>query len=252
MNPHGCCSQVYIELPRSTYHDFNSLAMDFLTRFQLPVHYETSTYFLTSLKQDTTTHISDHIHEWRCRHHLIKFEIDDQFLTEWFTKSFMAPIARDIAMGGCVTEEQAIARAEYLDLVYSQFGTLYELLPNAPRPSSNPETSKPQVVCPIDGVIGLVSQTLAKSSFKQKSVSNAIPNILSRNPPGPGKTLEVHTVQSTTTDKSLKGKKKGKGKGKVDAPKQGPPKFFTGESSQQKLKYPCLICEEDHYTKDCP
>jgi hypothetical protein len=36
-------------------------------------------------------------------------------------------------MGGCVTEEQAIARAQYLDLVYSQSGTLYELLPNAPQ-----------------------------------------------------------------------------------------------------------------------
>lgn len=68
---------------------------------------------------------------------LIKFEIVDQFLTKWFTKSFMAPIARNIAMGGCVTEEQAIAHSQYLDLVYSQSGTFYKLLPNAPQPSSN-------------------------------------------------------------------------------------------------------------------
>lgn len=52
-------------------------------------------------------------------------------------------------------------------------------------------------------------------------------------------------------DKSSKDKKKGKGKGKPDAPKYGPPKLSTGDSSQQKPKYPCLICEEDHYTKDC-
>ena len=45
---------------------------------------------------------------------------------------------------------------------------------------------------------------------------------------------------------------KGKGKGKVNAPKQGPPKSSIGESSQWKPKYPCLIFEEDHYTKDCP
>lgn len=120
----GDAAKWYIELPQSTYHDFNSLAMDFLTHFQLSVHYETGTYLLTSLKQDTATHISDHIHEWRRRRHLIKFELTNQLLTKWFTKSFVAPIARDIAMGGCVTKEQAIARAQYVDLVYSQSGTL--------------------------------------------------------------------------------------------------------------------------------
>lgn len=128
-----------------------------LMHFQLSVCYETCTYLLTSLKQDIVTHISDHIHEWRRRHRLIKFNIADQFLTEWFTKSFVALIAHDIAMGGCVTEEQAIAFAQYLDLVYSQSGTLYELLPNAQWPSSNPPTSKSPTVPPIDGVISSVS-----------------------------------------------------------------------------------------------
>jgi len=95
----GAVAKWYIELPQSTFHDFNSLAMAFLTHFHLSVGYETSTYFLTSLKQDTAMHISDHIHEWRHRRHLIKFDIVDQLLTEWFTKSFVAPIAHDIAMG---------------------------------------------------------------------------------------------------------------------------------------------------------
>jgi hypothetical protein len=44
-------------------------------------------------------------------------------------------------MGGVVTEEEAIARAQYLDLVYSQSGTLYELIPNATRATNDP--SKP-------------------------------------------------------------------------------------------------------------
>jgi len=35
-----------------------------------------------SLKKDTTTHIFDHIHEWRRQRHLIKFEIVDQLLTD--------------------------------------------------------------------------------------------------------------------------------------------------------------------------
>jgi hypothetical protein len=62
---------------------------------------------------------------------LIKAVIPDQLLAEWFTKSLLPPISRDVAMGGVVTEEEAISRAQYLDLVYSQSGTLYELIPNA-------------------------------------------------------------------------------------------------------------------------
>lgn len=107
----GVAVKWYIELPQSTFHDFNSLAMAFLTHFQLPVHYETDTYFLASLKQDTATHISNIIHKWRRRRRLIKFEIADQFFTKRFNKSFVAPIARDIAIGGCMTEEKSISPA---------------------------------------------------------------------------------------------------------------------------------------------
>ena len=45
-------------------------------------------------------------------------------------------------MGSVVTEEQAISCTQYLDLVYSQYGTLYDLIPQAPRPSIDP--TKPQ------------------------------------------------------------------------------------------------------------
>jgi hypothetical protein len=56
---------------------------------------------------------------------------------EWFTKSLIGPIAHDVSMGGVITEEQAISHAQYLDLVYSQMGTLYELIPNDPCPFMN-------------------------------------------------------------------------------------------------------------------
>ena len=123
----------YIELSHGIFQDFNSLAMAFLTHFQLPVHYEIGRHLLTSLKQDRATHISDHIHEWRRCSCMIKFEIPDQLLTHWFTTSFVNHIAKDIAMGACLTEEQAISYAQYLDIVYSPFGGLYDILPNAPR-----------------------------------------------------------------------------------------------------------------------
>jgi len=107
----GVATKWYIELPRGIFQDFNTLAMAFLTHFQLPVRYEAATHLLTSLKHDKATHISDHIHEWRHHRRLIKFDIPDQLLTDWFTTSFVNHITKDIAMGACVTEEQAIARA---------------------------------------------------------------------------------------------------------------------------------------------
>jgi hypothetical protein len=59
-------------------------------------------------------------------------------LDEWFTKSLIGPIACDVAMGDVITKEQVISRSQCLDLIYSQIGTLYDLIPNAPCPSTNP------------------------------------------------------------------------------------------------------------------
>jgi hypothetical protein len=75
-------------------------------------------------------------------------------LAEWFTKSLLPQIARDVAMGGVVTKEEAITQSQYLDLVYSQSSTLYELIPNATRPTNDP--SKPSFSSHMDGVIGSV------------------------------------------------------------------------------------------------
>ena len=69
---------------------------------------------------------------------MIKAQIPDQLLADWFTKSLLPIIVRDVDMGGTVTEEQAISRTQYLDLVYSQSGTLYDIIMNAPRPTNDP------------------------------------------------------------------------------------------------------------------
>jgi hypothetical protein len=57
-------------------------------------------------------------------------------------------------MGGVVTEEEAIAQDQYLDLVYSQFGTLYELIQNATRATIDP--CKPSSPPHADLVIGSI------------------------------------------------------------------------------------------------
>jgi hypothetical protein len=85
---------------------------------------------------------------------LIKATIPDQLLAEWFTKSLLPPISHDVTMGGVVTEEESIAQAQYLDLVYSQSGTLYELILNAPHTSTDP--SKPSSTAHADGIIGSI------------------------------------------------------------------------------------------------
>jgi hypothetical protein len=66
----------------------------------------------------------------------------------------MNNIDRDIAMGGVVTKEQAINGAQYPDLVYSQMGTLYDLLPDAPRPSTSATSTTPAASHAVNSVIG--------------------------------------------------------------------------------------------------
>ena len=51
----------YIELLQHSFVDFGSLETVFLTHFQLPICYEMGIDLLTSMRQNTSTHISDHI-----------------------------------------------------------------------------------------------------------------------------------------------------------------------------------------------
>ena len=80
----GTAEKWYIELPRHSFVDFSALETVFLTHFQLPIRYETGTNLLNSLRQNTSTHISDHIHEWRWQRGPIKAPIKDQLLADWF------------------------------------------------------------------------------------------------------------------------------------------------------------------------
>jgi hypothetical protein len=132
----GSAAKWYIELPRGFFSNFNTLTMDFLKDYQLPIHDETGTDILSSFKKYLATHISDHNHEWKRILRLIKLDLPDQLLVERFTKSFVNKICHDISMGGVVIEEEAISCAQHLDLIYSQTHTLCDLLPGTPFPST--------------------------------------------------------------------------------------------------------------------
>ena len=72
----------------------------------------------------------------------MKSQITDALLADWFTKSLVPKISCDVAMSGAITEEDVIRRAQHLDLIYSQLGTLYDIIPQAPRPSNDkPQTA---------------------------------------------------------------------------------------------------------------
>ena len=50
---------------------------------------------------------------------MVKTYVFDQILAEWFINSLLPSITEDVEKGGVVTEEQVIARAQYLDLIYT-------------------------------------------------------------------------------------------------------------------------------------
>ena len=88
---------------------------------------------------------------------MVKAPILDALLADWFTKLLLPKISCDVAMSGVVTEEDVIRRAQHLDLIYSQLGTLYDIIPQAPRPSNDKPWTAPRPR--VDGVIGFVSTT---------------------------------------------------------------------------------------------
>jgi hypothetical protein len=186
---------------------------------------------------------------------LIKLELHDHLLAEWFMKSLVPKISRDISMGGVITEEHAISCAQYLDLVYSQTGTLYDLLPDAPRPYTTTTSTTSATSHVANGVIrtfNVQPKNVQASPTNPKSNTSNVQNSLSPIPPT-RKTSEVNSVQSTLVRKNKS--KKGKGKNKEDKNNPQTEKTKThpaDDKDKHKPRYPCLICGDDHYTKYCP
>ena len=88
-------------------------------------------------------------------------------------------------MGGAVTEEQAISHAQYLDLAYYQSCTLYDLIPHAPRTTTDP--SRPTTEPHADRILGLV-QTQTATPSNQLAPS-------AKTTPSPVASTEVNVIQ---------------------------------------------------------
>ena len=120
---------------------------------------------MSKYPNNKATHISDHIQEWRRRKSLIKATIPPEFLLEWFLKSLFPYISKDVSTSGVTNEEEAILRAQQLDLIYSQFGILYEIIPEAPRPTH--DAKKPKPGPHANGVVGSINSPTVESLVKQ-------------------------------------------------------------------------------------
>jgi hypothetical protein len=167
---------------------------------------------------------------------LIKLDLPDQLLAKWFTKSFVNEISHDISMGGVVTEEQVISRAQYLDLIYSQISTLYEFLPDASHPSTTATSTTPTTSHVYDRVISnfhVDAKSTSATHTNPKSPTSNVQNALTPTP-STKKTCEVNFVQSTPFDKNKS--KKGKGKNKEDRnnnPQSNKPKTQSADDKDK-------------------
>ena len=143
-------------------------------------------------------------------------------------------------MGGVFTKEKAISWAQYLDLVYSQSRTLYDLIPHASFPSTYP--TKPPAKNLVDGVVGTIqpsSSTKLAKPYTIYTTTSSTPTV----------SAKVNAIQSS---QSPRNKKKGKGKNKKPGNRQESTKTYTPKNDakpKQKAKYPCLLCGDDHFMK---
>ena len=95
----------YIELPSVVLDSFWDLANVFLNHFQLHVWYDGDTNLFSTFRWDKATHISDLIQEWRRWKRLIKATILPEFLLEWFLKSLLSYISKEVSTSGVTNEE---------------------------------------------------------------------------------------------------------------------------------------------------
>jgi hypothetical protein len=62
----------------------------------------------------------------------VKLKLISELRLDWFLKSLMSLIAKDVATTMPQTKEEDITKSQHFDLIYSWFVHLYTFLPDAP------------------------------------------------------------------------------------------------------------------------
>jgi hypothetical protein len=160
----------------------------------LSVHYDASIELLSDFHQDKATHISDHIQEWNTCKRLIIAYIPPDFLLEWFLKSLLPYISKDVSTSRVKYEEEAIFKSQQLNLIYAQSGILYEIIFDAPRSNYDPrQNTGPH----SDGIIGSAHAKyidLVINQFKDLSVIQPIVGQALASSSTPTQTTDGHSV----------------------------------------------------------
>jgi hypothetical protein len=84
------------------------MVLVFLNHLQLSVRYDVDMEILFTFHQDKATHIYNHIQEWCRWKRLIKSYIPPYFILEWFLKSLLEYIWKDVSTSRVMSEEEAI------------------------------------------------------------------------------------------------------------------------------------------------
>jgi hypothetical protein len=144
-------------------------------------------------------------------------------------------------------------RAQRFELIYSHFGLLYNILPEAPR--SILDKTRQRAGPHADGIIGSVqtkpaeqlTKQLQQLSIQHSAASHTTALVAPRT-----QTSEVHSMQLNKPKATQlpEGKKKQRKKGKGD---KKPTDNAGGDTTEKrKARYPCNFCAEDHPTHLCP
>jgi hypothetical protein len=83
---------------------------------------------------------------------LFKEETTKEQRLDWFLKSLVFVIAKDVSSTFLQSEEEAINKSQQFDLIYSQSGYFYTVLLDAPRPIPFGQ-DKPGMCHAADGLI---------------------------------------------------------------------------------------------------
>jgi hypothetical protein len=89
-------SKWYIALDSSKYSYFNNLEMVSLNHLQLLVRHDVDTKLLSNFEKKKSVHISDQIQEWYHQNNLIKVKLPPTFFLEWFYKSLVPCVSKDV------------------------------------------------------------------------------------------------------------------------------------------------------------
>jgi hypothetical protein len=117
------------------------------------------------------------------------------FLLEWFLKSLVIVVSKDVATSRVFSEEEAILRVQQLKLIYFQSGMLYEILPYVPR--SILYKAKKKFGPHVDGIGGsaqgnstdFLSNQLQQLSVQQTTAIHTFGSVFP-----PTQTSDVHSV----------------------------------------------------------